>query len=337
MKESLAVKYRPKTFDEVVGQEVVVRVLQKQIETNNIKHAYLLAGASGCGKSTLARILAREINKGRGEPLEIDAASNSGVDNIRNLQDNLSKRSLQGEYNIVILDEAHSLSGAAFQSLLKTIEEPNARTIFIFCTTDPQKIPPTIQNRVQRFDFGKIPLDLIKQRLIFVCKNEGFVYTDEVIDYIAKLSRGGMRNALTYLEKVASYNTTLTLNNCILLLGGANYLVMFDLVNALIKKDKVKLIDILEKLDKAGKDLKKFIDEFSNFLFDINKYVLIKSFDLIDIPKTFTNELTKLVVLDGADKYYLSVLTAIMKFKEYIKYEQDIKTSVEMLLLSLCR
>ena len=152
MAESLAVKYRPRTFADLCGQSSVVKILTRQIETGEFKNAVLFNGASGCGKTTIARIIANMINNGVGEPIEIDAASNSSVDNVRQIIHDAQERSIDSKYKIYIIDECHSLSNQAWQAFLKCIEEPPKYTIFIFCTTDPQKIPETIKNRVQRLD-----------------------------------------------------------------------------------------------------------------------------------------------------------------------------------------
>ena len=152
--EALAVKYRPKTFEDVVSQNAIIRILRKQIELKQFKNCYLFCGASGCGKTTVARIFANAINQGNGNPIEIDAASNNGVDNVRQLIKTASERSLDSEYKIIIIDECHALTTQAWQAFLKCIEEPPMYTIFIFCTTDPQKIPTTIINRTMRFNFS---------------------------------------------------------------------------------------------------------------------------------------------------------------------------------------
>ena len=171
---ALAVKYRPKTFDDVVEQEAIKDILTEQIETNSFKHAYLFCGPAGCGKTTAARIFANDLNKGKGNPIEVDAASNNGVDNIREIIDNAKRKSLDSEYKIYIIDEVHMLSIGAFNAMLKLLEEPPAGTIFIMCTTDPQKIPATILSRVQRYDFSKISTDSITARLVHILENEGY-------------------------------------------------------------------------------------------------------------------------------------------------------------------
>jgi DNA polymerase-3 subunit gamma/tau len=172
--ETLAVKYRPSVFAEVIGQESIKQILQDQISTKTHKNCYLFTGGAGTGKTTCARIFANEINNGKGSFIEIDAASNNGVDNVREIIDNAKYKSLDSEYKIYIIDECHMLSTGAWNAMLKILEEPPAKTVFILCTTDPQKIPNTILSRVQRYDFQRISLDGIISRLEYIinCENE---------------------------------------------------------------------------------------------------------------------------------------------------------------------
>ena len=192
---NLATKYRPKTFDDMVCQDNVKIVLQNQIDMNEFKQSYLFCGSAGTGKTTSARIFANEINRGKGRIVEIDGASNNGVDNIRNLIDNCKMKSLDGTYKVFIIDEVHMLSIGAFNALLKILEEPPKGTIFILCTTDPQKIPGTILSRVQRFDFQRIPTEQIFDRLKYIIEQENkegksIEYQDEALIYIAQLAEG---------------------------------------------------------------------------------------------------------------------------------------------------
>ena len=173
-KEALAVKYRPKTFGDLTEQSAIKIILEQQIETKSFQHAYLFTGPSGCGKTTSARIFANRINDGKGNPIEIDAASNSGVDNIRNIIEDAKRKSLDSEYKVFIVDECHSLSSGSWQALLKLLEEPPKFTIFILCTTNPEKIPATIMSRVQRYQFNKISTIGIVKRLEEICVYEGY-------------------------------------------------------------------------------------------------------------------------------------------------------------------
>lgn len=171
---SLAVKYRPQTFEEVTGQESIRIILQQQLESGEVKHAYLFCGGAGTGKTTCARIFAKEINKGQGNPIEMDAASNSGVEDVRNIIQQAKSKSLDSEYKVFIIDECHAISLIGWQAFLKMLEEPPAKSIFIFCTTDPQKIPKTILSRVQRYDFQRISQQGIVSRLEYILENEGY-------------------------------------------------------------------------------------------------------------------------------------------------------------------
>ena len=163
--KTLAVKYRPTSWDEVSEQSSTKIILQQQLKSGEVKNAYLFCGPAGCGKTTCARIFANDINKGEGNPIELDAASNNGVDDVRNIIQQAKTKSINSEYKIFIIDECHALSNSAWQAMLKIIEEPPAKSIFIFCTTDPQKIPKTILSRVQRYDFQRISQEGIVERL----------------------------------------------------------------------------------------------------------------------------------------------------------------------------
>ena len=210
--EALATKYRPRTFKDVVCQDNIKKVLTNQLETGEVKQAYLFAGSAGTGKTTSARIFANEVNGGKGKPIEIDGASNNGVDNIRNIIDDCRMKSLDSKYKVYIIDEVHMLSIGAFNALLKVLEEPPKGVIFILCTTDPHKIPATILSRVQRFQFKRIPQNEVVKRLQYVLQQEGKItYDMEALQYIAKLADGGMRDALMKLDTVLGYTSKITM------------------------------------------------------------------------------------------------------------------------------
>lgn len=175
MSKALAIKYRPKKWSEVTEQGSTKVILQQQLESGEIKNAYLFCGPAGCGKTTCARIFANDINHGEGNPIELDAASNNGVDDVREIIQQAKTKSLNSEYKIFIIDECHAISNAGWQAMLKIIEEPPAKSIFIFCTTNPERIPKTILSRVQRYDFNRISTEGIINRLQYILEQESYV------------------------------------------------------------------------------------------------------------------------------------------------------------------
>ena len=272
--KSLSVKYRPNKFEDVCSQESIVKILERQLELKQFSNVYLFSGPSGCGKTTIARIFANEINEGNGSPIEIDAASNSGVDNVRFLINSANERSLDSEYKVYILDEAHMLSNAAWNALLKTIEEPPKYTMFLFCTTDPQKIPDTIKNRCMRFNLTRIPYMDIYSRLMFICEEEGYINYDVTCSFIARNSKGQMRDAIATLEKCASYSNDLAIENSLKVINQISYDTMFSLINNIIDGKEESILQIVDKLYLDGYDMKMFIDQFLEFCLDLSKFCI---------------------------------------------------------------
>lgn len=335
--ESLAVRYRPHTFDEVTSQTSVIKILKRQLELNSFKNAYLFCGPSGCGKTTIARIFAREINKGIGEPIEIDAASNNGVDNVRKIIDDSVNRSLDSEYKIFLIDECHSLTNQSWQAFLKGIEEPPKYTIFIFCTTDPQKIPDTITNRCMRFNFTRISSEHIKDRLNYICKEECFTNYHESTEYISKICKGQMRDAISYLEKAASYDNNINIENTLNALGNYSYDTFFKLMNSIIDVKEESILKIVEEFYLNGGDIKQFVEQFLTFTLDILKYCLFKNCDLIKIPSTMEPELKNVTAIQNAGKYYTYITDKMLELKNEIKGDINPISTIELKLLKMAR
>ena len=287
--------YRPQKFVDVVGQEHIKKTLQNAIKLNKVAHAYLFCGPRGTGKTTLAKIMAKAMNCEKGptiEPcceceicqgitkgtisdvIEIDAASNNGADDIRALRDTVKFLPSQGKYKVYIIDEVHMLSNAAFNALLKTLEEPPAHVIFILATTEPYKLPNTILSRCQRFDFQAISIDDILKRLKIVSHEENIKITEEAMHQIAISAEGGMRDALSLFDQCISFsqNPEITLDDVLSVSGNISYLKIIELLNSCISKDETSAINLLDKIIKEGKEVPRIINDIILFLRDLLMY-----------------------------------------------------------------
>ena len=333
---SLALKYRPREFSDVSSQKSVIKILERQIETKSWVNSYIFAGPqlSGIGKTTIARILAKKINNGYGEPIEIDAASNNGVDNVRSIIDQADQRALDAEYKIYIIDECHMLSNSAWNAMLKLIEEPPKYTIFMFCTTDLQKVPETIQNRCQQYRLSRVDNESICNRLKYICKQEGFTYNDEAIEQITKMSMGSMRQAIVYLDKCKDFSISITLDTVLQVLGNFSYDIYFGLVNAIIDKDDKQILELIDNLYAEGADLKTFVDLFFDFILDLTKYVIFRSFDIIKIPARYKEKVEYTINVENPGKYYNHLLDKLLELKQFIKGDPNIKTTIEVFLIA---
>ena len=291
--ESLAVKYRPKTWEDVSEQTEVVDILTNQIKSDEIKHGYLFTGPAGCGKTTSARIFANEINHGQGKPIELDAASNNSVDDIRRLIEDSQTQAIDSEYKVFIIDECHMITPQGWNAFLKTLEEPPAKSIFIMATTNPEKIPQTILSRVQRYNFKKISKQGIVDRLCVILTYEVETVTDittgpGALDYIARLADGGMRDAITLMDKCLSYSHNLTIENISHALGLADYTVMQNLTDAVKEKDRNAVIDIIQDVYNSGADLKLFIRQYFEFVLNLALFVTTKDISVTTLPSDMT-------------------------------------------------
>jgi DNA polymerase-3 subunit gamma/tau len=336
MAQALAVKYRPQTLEEIVSQKSIIKILTKQVQSGLIKNCYLFCGPSGTGKTTTARAFAKLINKGIGEPIEIDAASNSGVDNVREIIRQAQERSIEGKYKIFIIDECHAMSNHAWQAFLKCIEEPPTYTIFMFCTTDPQKIPATIINRVQRFNLTKIETPLIVERLKYICRCEQIEYNDDAIEFIAKLSDGGMRDSIASLEKVADYGHV-NIDNTLECLGSYSYAMFFTLVNAIIDGRDDIVLQVIDDVHSQGSDLKIFVEQFLNFCLDLSKYAIFGNCSLTKLPSSMEDEMKNATAIENAKSYYVYLIDKLLDLKMMLKNDTNIKDTIEVCFLRMCR
>ena len=290
--ESLYTKYRPQTFEQVVGQKHVVETLKRAVVEGRTSHAYLFCGPRGTGKTTMARLLAKALmcEKGPGQlpdgtceqcrliaagehpdVAELDAASRTGVDNVREeILSRVNYAPTLGRCKVYIIDEVHMLTPAAFNALLKTLEEPPEHVVFIMCTTDPQKILATILSRVQRFDFHSIGNDEMQAHLAYVCGEEGFTYDDAALELVVRHARGGMRDALTSLEQLSVFgNGNISVAAAQDFLGEVSGSVLGGVVNALAKRDMPALFGEVEKLMSSGRDLLQFTKELAARMRDV--------------------------------------------------------------------
>ena len=337
MGQSLAVKYRPKSFEETLGQSSTIKILERQLELGKLSHCYLFAGASGAGKTTSARIFAMEINKHKGSPIEIDAASNNGVDAIRAIVDSARERAVDSEYKIFIIDECHSISSQGWQAFLKCIEEPPEYTIFMFCTTNPEKVPETIQNRVMRLNISKVDTRLIAERLKFICKQEGFTNYDEACDYLSKLGNGGVRDSIAYLEKCANYNPDLSIDNVLECLGNFSYDSFFNLTGALLNGDEAEVLSMVEDYYNSGNDLKMFIENFLEFSLDLAKYCLFRSMSIVKIPSSLESRCIGYSSIPDILDYTNNLVSKLLDIKNAIRQDINPKNTVEVMLINICR
>ena len=292
MHKALYRSYRPQIFDDVVGQEYIIRTLKNQIENNNIGHAYLFTGTRGTGKTSTAKIFARAVNCNYGinqEPcnecdlcrgilsdniidvIEIDAASNNSVDDIRELRESVKYSPTKAKYKVYIIDEVHMLSQGAFNALLKTLEEPPSYIIFILATTEPHKIPATILSRCQRFDFKRVTVKDMSDRMKKICIEENIYVEDKALNLISRNSQGALRDALSILDQCISFgDNKIEYKDVVELLGTVNIDQLFDMAKCIINQDTKKSLQNLNEFVLCGKDIRNLIndliDHFRNLM-----------------------------------------------------------------------
>ena len=335
---NLATKYRPKTWEDITEQTLVWHMLKSLCEMPELPNRnFLLIGPAGCGKTTLGRIIATTINNGSGEPIEIDAASHNGADAMREIVTQATQFPIGSKYKIFIIDECHVLSNTAWQVLLKVLEESPARSVFIFCTTNPEKIPATILSRVQTFQLSKISLDGITKRLKYVLDNEinegqSITYTMDAVGFIAKLANGGLRDSLTLLDKALAYSTDITIENLSVALNLPNYDDYFTLLSAYAKRDNQQITQLVHMVYNSGVNFIKWFEGFHAFIVNVVKYIFTKDIQMTMIPSYYEDKISKY----GASHVIicLSLANKLLELNKELKSTQYLQ---EVALTYLCQ
>ncbi len=348
MTEALYRKYRPQVFEDVVGQEHIERTLKNAIATDKVSHAYLFTGPRGTGKTTTARLLAKALLCQQGptdnpdgtcedclliadgehpDVYELDAASRTGVDNVRDeIIGRVSYAPTRGRYKVYIIDEVHMLSMAAFNALLKTLEEPPSHVVFILCTTDPQKVPDTIHSRCQRFDFRRISNEELVSRLGAICEMEGVPFEGSALELVAHRAQGGMRDALTSLEQLIAFSEgSLTLAAAERLLGSLDSSDMDEILSAIGGRDAAACFRWTTQYMETGADLAQFTQDMAEYVRDMYVMSLTDADVALDVPESTQREMEGKLVLFGPDRLarMLGVLADLMA---------DLKTSTNQRL-----
>ena len=353
-------KFRPNEFEDVKGQDAIVRTLKNQINADRIGHAYLFCGTRGTGKTTVAKIFAKAVNCEHpvdGSPcgecamcksiaagtsmnvIEIDAASNNGVDNIREIREEVTYRPTEGKYKVYIIDEVHMLSIGAFNALLKTLEEPPEYVIFILATTEAHKIPITILSRCQRYDFKRISIETIAARLRELIDKEGWDVEDKAVRYIAKMADGSMRDSLSLLDQCAAFymNETLTYDHVLEVLGAVDTEVFSRLLRQLLAMDVHQVIETVDELVMQGRELSQLAADFTWYLRNL---LLVKSSDnmedVLDVSSenlALLKEEAQMIDSDTLIRY----IRIFSDLTNQLKYATQKRVLLEVTLIKLCR
>lgn len=358
--QALYRKFRPTEFDDVKGQEHIVETLKNQITADRIGHAYLFCGTRGTGKTTIAKIFAKTVNCESpvdGSPcgqcksckaiasgasmnvIEIDAASNNGVDNIREIVDEVSYSPAEGKYKVYIIDEVHMLSIGAFNALLKTLEEPPEYVIFILATTEVHKIPITILSRCQRYDFKRIDIDTIADRLSELMEKEQIPVDTKALRYIAKTADGSLRDALSLLDQCIAFHLgkELTYDMVLDVLGAVDNEVFSRLLRYMLKQDVLSCISLLEEIVMQGRELTQFVSDYTWYLRNL---LLVKSCDDAEDVLDVSSDHLKLLKEEADMAEQNTIMRFIRIFSELsgqIRYASAKRVMIEMTMIKACR
>lgn len=353
-------KFRPDNFDEVKGQDAIVTTLRNQVKTGRTGHAYLFCGTRGTGKTTMAKILAKAVNceqQNEGNPcnecavcraintgnsmnvIEIDAASNNGVDNIREIVDEVKYSPTEGRYKVYIIDEVHMLSTGAFNALLKTLEEPPGYVMFILATTEVQKIPITILSRCQRYDFKRITVECIVERLADLMGREGLAAEDKALRYIARMADGAMRDALSLLDQCIAFypEKTLGYEEVLEVLGNVDVEVFARLLRYICGGDVSSCIALLDEIILAGRELVQFTVDFTWYL--RNLLLLKVSGEMEDLLEVSADQLLLLKheAKVAESETLMRYIRIFSELSNRVKYAAQKRVLIEVALIKLCR
>ena len=333
-KESLAVKYRPSGFDSLIGQPHIRKILENQIQTDNIKHAYLFCGGAGTGKTTSARIVANLINEGRGNPIELDCASRNGVEDVRDIIEECRQRPFDCKYKIFIMDECHMLSQGANNALLKILEEPPEWVIFIFCTTDPQKVIGTIHSRVQKLTFKKVSVPDLVTNMKRILSGEGITtYTEDALNYIARLAKGGVRDSITTLEKCYDYNPNITIENVIeATAGGITEDMLLNFLSLIYDKKAKEALVALNDIYMSGIDMSLFDKLFREFVQDCIMYLVVLDANITQLSSKAIDILNS----GKYDRIRLGNMLFSYVNKKSNMFSDETKIMIEGWIISVC-
>lgn len=352
-------KWRPQRFEDVCGQDQITVTLRNELESNRISHAYLFCGTRGTGKTSMAKLLAKavnckapegfnpcnacesciSINEGNSiDVYEIDAASNRGIDDIRNLREAIKFTPTMGKYKVYIIDEVHMLTNEAFNALLKTLEEPPEYVLFILATTEPHKLPATILSRCQRFDFKRISLENIAERLRAVCKAEGLEAEEDAVKLIARNSDGAMRDALSILDQCAVYGDRKITHDAVLeVMGVVNDQYLFRISETVQKEDASGAIGVVDEIAAGGKDVSQFIKDlmvhYRNLLMT---KVVSRCEDVIDMSKEGIEQL-KRQSADYDKNNLIRCISILSELENEAKWSGNPRILLEVALVKMCR
>ena len=320
---SLANKYRPKTLNEVIGQESITAILRTKLEDSTLHHCIIFVGQMGLGKTTLSRILANELHA---YTIELDASRVNSVDAVRQVMDSANQKPLGYKCNALIIDEPQNLSKVAFDSMLKFIEEPPNYVYVFFASTDVDKIPSTIKSRCEVYTLNSIPSSLILPRLLTICNIEGFKYEDKALELIAKSAKGSMRQAITNLELLSA--NEITVKHVQEQLLGASYGTMLNILFAYLDNDTVSIIKILSNIESA----EKFTQSFFTFMLDVQIYEKTFKKSLVNIPDVCYNDLCKV-----ESREYTKVNELVNRLYELQFYGKGSPIAKELLIACLLK